>query len=163
MVIKADSLHYKTDIYTNLSVLVSLFFVWYFKAEIIDVIIGGAIAVLIIYSAFGLIKEGVLVLLDKALEKEVVEKIETILNTEDDLTSWHYLKTRQAGNDIFVDVHIVFNCLISLMEAHRIGDRVEAKIIKLDNSKNWIVNIHLDPYDDSLINDAQIGCNLKQK
>lgn len=163
LVIKADSLHYKTDIYTNLSVLVSLFFVWYFKAEIIDVIIGGAIAVLIIYSAFGLIKEGVLVLLDKALEKEVVEKIETILNTEDDLTSWHYLKTRQAGNDIFVDVHIVFNCLISLMEAHRIGDRVEAKIIKLDNSKNWIVNIHLDPYDDSLINDAQIGCNLKQK
>lgn len=163
LVIKADSLHYKTDIYTNLSVLVSLFFVWYFKTEIIDVIIGGAIAVLIIYSAFGLIKEGVLVLLDKALEKEVVEKIETILNTEDDLTSWHYLKTRQAGNDIFVDVHIVFNCLISLMEAHRIGDRVEAKIIKLDNSKNWIVNIHLDPYDDSLINDAQIGCNLKQK
>lgn len=163
LVIKADSLHYKTDIYTNFSVLVSLVFVWYFEAEIIDVIIGGAIAVFIVYSAFGLIKEGVLVLLDKALDKEIVDKIENILNTQEDLTSWHYLKTRQAGNDIFVDVHIVFNCLISLMEAHRIGDRVEDKIIKIDSSKNWIVNIHLDPYDDSLINSASLGCNLHKK
>lgn len=163
MVVKADSLHYKTDVYTNIAVLISLFAVWFFKAEIIDVLIGGAISLFIIYSAFGLISEGVMILLDKALDKDMVTKIEDILNNERDLTSWHYLKTRQAGNDIFVDVHLVFNCLISLMEAHRIGDRTEIKISKLDENKNWIINIHLDPYDDSIINSSAIGCNISNK
>ena len=163
MVVKADSLHYKTDVYTNIAVLISLFAVWFFKAEIIDVLIGGAISLFIIYSAFGLISEGVMILLDKALDKELVIQIEDILNNEKDLTSWHYLKTRQAGNDIFVDVHLVFNCLISLMEAHRIGDRVEMKIAKLDENKNWIINIHLDPYDDSIINSSTLGCNINKQ
>ena len=163
MVVKADSLHYKTDVYTNIAVLVSLFGVWFFQAEIIDVVIGGAISLFIIYSAFGLISEGVMILLDKALDKEQVIQIEEILNNEKDLTSWHYLKTRQAGNDIFVDVHLVFNCLISLMEAHRIGDRVEIKIAQLDSNKNWVINIHLDPYDDSMINSASLGCNLNSQ
>ena len=163
MVVKADSLHYKTDVYTNIAVLVSLFGVWFFQAEIIDVVIGGAISLFIIYSAFGLISEGVMILLDKALDKDQVIQIEEILNNEKDLTSWHYLKTRQAGNDIFVDVHLVFNCLISLMEAHRIGDRVEIKIAQLDSNKNWVINIHLDPYDDSMINSASLGCNLNSQ
>lgn len=163
MVIKADSLHYKTDVYSNGAVLLSLAGVWYFQLEIIDIFVGGAISLYIIYSAYGLIQEGVLVLLDRSLDKDMVAKIEDILNTENDLNGWHFLKTRQAGNDIFVEVHLVFNCLISLMDAHRIGDRIEDKINKLDEMKNWVVNIHLDPYDDSQINSELLGCNLNHK
>jgi divalent metal cation (Fe/Co/Zn/Cd) transporter len=38
------------------------------------------------------------------------------------------------------------------MEAHRISDKIEDKIKKLDKNTNWVINIHLDPYDDSIIN-----------
>ena len=48
---------------------------------------------------------------------------------------------------------MVFNCLITLMEAHKASDSIENKIIKLDNKRDWIINIHMDPYDDFKIND----------
>ena len=75
MVIKADALHYKTDVYTNLAVLISLVLVNFTGFEIIDVIVGGGISLFIIYSAYELIQEGVLVLLDRAVDEETVNKI----------------------------------------------------------------------------------------
>jgi divalent metal cation (Fe/Co/Zn/Cd) transporter len=63
------------------------------------------------------------------------------------------LKTRQAGSDIFVDVHLVFDCVISLMDAHRITDKIEEQIMQIDEKSNWIINVHMDPYDDLLINE----------
>lgn len=154
MVVKADALHYKTDIYSNGAVLVSVGIVYLTGFEFADIIVGGGIALFIIYSAYELIKEGVLVLLDRALEQEIVEQIEQAIKSEDVVNDFHYLKTRQAGHDIFVDVHLVFDCVISLMDAHRASDRIEERIRNINDDKNWIINMHLDPYDDSIINDT---------
>ena len=154
MVIKADALHYKTDVYTNIAVLVSLVGVYLTDLEIIDIIVGGGISIFIIYSAYELIEEGVLVLLDRALEEEDVEKIVNILDNEKKINDYHWLKTRTAGSDIFVDVHLVFDCVVTLMAAHRVSDRIEDKIKAINPDKNWTINVHLDPYDDSEINDG---------
>jgi cation diffusion facilitator family transporter len=153
MVIKADALHYKTDVYTNVAVLVSLVLVNFTGYEIIDVFIGGAISLYIIYSAYELIQNGILVLLDKAVAQTTVKEIEKIFETEERVNNHHLLKTREVGNKIFVEVHLVFDCLITLMEAHKISDRIENKIRKINKEKNWIINIHMDPYDDFDIND----------
>ena len=153
MVIKADALHYKTDIWANLAVLTSLILVYISGNEIFDVIIGSLIAIYIIYSAYELIQEGVLVLLDSSLDEEVTSKIEDIIKSENEVNDYHWLKTRTAGKNNFVDVHLVFDCVISLMAAHKISDNIEEKIKQLDTSKDWIINIHLDPYDDSDINE----------
>lgn len=152
MVIKADALHYKTDVWTNIAVLISLIGVYFTSYEIIDVLIGGAISIYIVYSAYELIEDGVLVLLDSSLDEDTTDKIVEILVDDSKVNDYHFLKTRTAGQNNFVDVHLVFDCLITLMEAHRISDRIEDKIIQLDKSKFWIINIHLDPYDDSVIN-----------
>lgn len=163
MVVKADALHYKTDIYSNGAVLLSVGIVYMTGFEFADVLVGGGIALFIVYSAYELIKEGVLVLLDRAVEPEILEQIEKAIQDEKVVNDFHYLKTRQAGNDIFVDVHLVFDCLISLMDAHRASDRIEDEIRKIDTNKNWVINMHLDPYDDSVINDTyhiQKGNNL---
>ncbi len=152
MVIKADALHYKTDVYTNLAVLISLVLVNFTGFEIIDVIVGGGISLFIIYSAYELIQEGVLVLLDRAVDEEIVEKIVKIIKVEERVNTHHMLKTREAGHQTFVEVHLVFDCIITLMEAHRITDRIEAKIKEIDEKRDWIINIHMDPYDDLNIN-----------
>ncbi len=148
MVIKADALHYKTDVYTNAAVLVSLVLVNITGYELVDVIVGGGISLFIIYSAYELIQSGVLVLLDKSVEEETVQTIKKHLISEERVNTYHLLKTREAGNQIFVDVHLVFDCLITLMEAHKITDRIENKIRKIDRDKHWVINIHMDPYDD---------------
>ena len=150
MVIKADALHYKTDVYSNGAVLVSLLLVHFTNNEIFDVIIGAMISIYIIYSAYELIQDGVLVLLDRSLDDDIVNHIIEIINNEPKVNSYHFLKTRQAGNDTFVDVHLVFDTDISLLDAHQTSDNIEDKIKQLDTNTNWVINAHLDPYDDSL-------------
>jgi cation diffusion facilitator family transporter len=150
MVIKSDALHYKTDIFSNVAILVSLVLIHFTSWQIIDSIIGGLIAIYIIYEAYKIIKEGVYVLLDGALDEKQVEYIEHILDNEDGVTSYHFIKTRTSGQNNFVDVHLVFTSEILLLEAHRISDRIEEQIALLDPTREWVMNMHLDPYDDSV-------------
>ena len=149
MVIKADSLHYKTDFYVNITVLVSLVLVYITKIELIDGIFGGLIAIYIIYSAYELIENGISMLLDKAVDKNIINQIKKNIVNEKTVNDYHLLKTRQAGNNIFIEVHLVYNCVMTLMEAHKSSNSIEHNIRKIDKNINWIINIHLDPYDDS--------------
>ena len=154
MVIKADALHYKTDVFSNVAVLSSLLLVTFTGYEIIDVFVGGGIALYIIYSAYELIHDGVLVLLDRAVDAQIVSEIEKIIKENNKVNAYHLLKTREAGHQTFVEVHLVFDCIITLMEAHKASDSIEYKIKKLDKKRNWIINIHMDPYDDFKMNDT---------
>ena len=162
MVIKADALHYKTDVYTNIAVLVSLVLVNFTGIELIDVIVGGGISIFIIYSAYELIQEGVLVLLDRAVDEEITKDIVKIIEAEEKVNTHHLLKTREAGSQTFVEVHLVFDCIITLMDAHRVTDRIEDKIKMLNKNRDWVINIHMDPYDDFEINDQGVNtCSIK--
>lgn len=155
MVIKADALHYKTDVFSNVAVLASLLLVTFTGYEIIDVFVGGGIALYIIYSAYELIHDGILVLLDRAVDAQIVSEIEKIIKENNKVNAYHLLKTREAGHQTFVEVHLVFDCIITLMEAHKASDSIEYKIKKLDKKRNWIINIHMDPYDDFKMNDTE--------
>mgnify|MGYP005990424533 CR=1 FL=1 len=155
MVIKADALHYKTDVYSNVAVLSSLILVHLTGYEIIDVLVGSGIALYIIYSSYELIHDGVLVLLDRAVDSDIVNKIEEIIKSKDKVNTHHLLKTREAGHQTFVEVHLVFDCIITLMDAHRVSDKIEQEIEDLDKNRDWIINIHMDPYDDFSINDMK--------
>ena len=152
MVIKADALHYKTDIFSNGVILISLVIIQLTDFYLIDSIMGVIISVYIIYSAYEIIKDGVYMLLDAALDEEIVKSIKNIIDEESAVNDYHFLKTRKSGNTNFVDVHLVFDTDISLLEAHRAADRVEDNIRELSKSDEWVINTHLDPYDDSEIN-----------
>jgi len=160
MVIKADALHYKTDVWVNAAVLISLVVVYFTGYEIVDIIIGAGISIFIIYSAYELIEDGILVLLDRALPQEMAKNIEKIFQEDGNINDYHDLKTRNVADKNYVDVHLVFDCIITLMAAHKISDRIEDKIRTLDKDKNWIINIHMDPYDDSEINNQE-NCIIK--
>lgn len=152
MVIKADALHYKTDLFSNGAVLMALALISYTGEQLIDPILGVGIAIYMIYSAFPIIKEGVLMLLDAALSEEDINNIQNIIEREPIISAYHDLKTRESGSHIFISVHAVFNVSISLYDAHLISDRVEDKIRKLFIDKKTHILIHMDPYDDSEIN-----------
>jgi ferrous-iron efflux pump FieF len=152
MVIKADALHYKTDLFSNGAILMALALISYTGEQLIDPILGVAIAIYMIYSAFPIIKEGVLMLLDAALPEEDLQSIQKIIENEPVVSAYHDLKTRESGSHVFISVHAVFNVSISLYDAHLISDRIEDKIRKLFTDKKTHILIHMDPYDDSEIN-----------
>ena len=153
LVIRADALHYKTDLYTNGAILLALGIIHFTDFELIDPILGIGIAIYMIYSAYPIIKEGFLMLMDIALDEEEIEKIDTYLSLRDDITGHHHLTTRRSGSDIFITVHVVFNVSISLYDAHRISDKIEEGLDALFEDERVHTIIHMDPYDDSEIND----------
>ncbi|TLD85512.1 cation diffusion facilitator family transporter [Helicobacter sp. MIT 05-5294] len=146
LVIKADALHYKTDILSNAAVLVALLLVQWTDFHQIDAIFGLGIGIYVAYSALGLLKEGVFVLLDRTLEEQKVNAIKQILDSAPKIQSYHDLKTRQSGEINFVEVHLVFDPNISLLDAHQASDFVECSIRNLEGK--WEIITHLDPYDD---------------
>ena len=155
MVVKSDALHYKTDVLSNGAILVSLVLIQATGFELIDSIMGVVISIYIIHSAYEIIRDGVYILLDASLDEEMVEKMRDIILAEKEISDFHYLKTRKSANTNFVDVHLVFSPGISLMRAHHAGDRIEEKIKALIPEGDWVINAHLDPYDDSEINDLR--------
>lgn len=155
MVIRADALHYKTDLFSNAAVLTALVVIELSQQELIDPLLGVAIAFYMLYSAFPIIKEGLLMLLDASLPPEDVEKIEQVLSSERGIADYHFLRTRESGSHIFISVHAVFNISVSLYEAHLVSDKLEAKLRELFEDKKVHIMIHMDPYDDSEINDDE--------
>ena len=155
MVIRADALHYKTDLLSNGAILIALALISYTDNYLIDPILGIGIAIYMIYSAIPIIKEGILMLLDAALPEEDMQKIKYIIEAEPQITAYHDLKTRESGSNVFISVHAVFNVSISLYDAHTVSDRLELKLRKLFEDKKTHILIHLDPYDDSEINEIE--------
>ena len=156
IVIKADALHYKTDLLSNGAVLVSLGLVYITGIDAIDAVFGMGIGAYIIYSAYEIIVEGVEILLDKALDGEVVAKIGEIIANHPKVNSYHWLKTRTDGTTNFVEFHMVLKPDMTLLEAHRIADEAELQIMALDPNKRWVISPHFDPYDDSEMNEAML-------
>ena len=157
LVIKADALHYQTDLWSNSAVLLSLGLVWISGYNEIDAVFGLAIGIYIIYSAYAIIVEGVEILLDKALDGKIVASIGEILSKHSGITSYHWLRTRTDGTTNFVEFHMVLRPNMLLLEAHRIADEVEEKMMSLDTKKRWIITPHFDPYDDEGVNEALLN------
>ena len=154
IVIKADALHYKTDLWSNSAVLAALVLVYATGIDGIDALFGLGIGVYIIYSAYEIMMEGVGILLDKALPDEVVHQIEDILQSHPDVNGYHWLRTRTDGLHNFVEFHVVLRPAMLLIEAHKIADEIETQIARIDPTKQWVITPHFDPFDDSALNEA---------
>ena len=160
LVIKSDALHYQTDLWSNGVILLALLIVYLTGWDIVDAIFGFAIGIYIIYSAYEIIEEGVYILLDHAIDREVVEEIENIIGSHPEVNGFHWLKTRTDGSVNFVEFHLVLVPKMYLIEAHRISDQIEDKIMLLDDKKRWIITPHYDPYDDEDINNSIAEGNI---
>lgn len=148
LIIKADALHYKTDLLTNLAIFIALFVIWITGYDAVDAIFGIVVSIYIAFSAFGLVKEGVYILLDGALPSDVVRTIIDILNSKEDVKSYHYLKTRKSGEKSFFSVHLVFDPNISLSKAHKVADDIESDIKSKFSTQKWVFDTHFDIEDD---------------
>ncbi len=156
LVIKSDALHYKTDLLSNGVILLSLVIVYFTGLNIIDAIFGLGIGIYIIYSAYEIIEEGIFILLDHALDSEIISEIDKRIKQHPKVNSYHWLKTRTDGTNNFIEFHLVLEPDMKLLEAHRISDEIEEEIRALDNKKRWIITPHYDPYDDEDINNGDI-------
>lgn len=140
--IRADSLHYRSDLLLNSSILVALILAGY-GWDRLDAVFGIAIAVYIFWSALSIVREAGAVLMDTELPPDVSEDMHRLACTVPGVVGCHDLRTRVSGTRWFVQLHLELPGQLPLIEAHALCEAVESAI--QDRYPRAEVLVHADP------------------
>ena len=149
--LEADAWHLSTDVYTSAGVSVALLIMWGggilapdLNLSWIDSVAAIAVAVLILRAAWHLTLKAARDLLDIALPAEEEEWIRSqLLSISPLICGIHRLRTRKAGGQRFIDLHLVLDPSMSLLEASRLADMVADAI--RTRFRDASVTIHQEP------------------
>ena len=144
--IKADSMHYMTDLLTNTMIIVALVMVW-LGFSWMDPVMALLMGLYIMYSAWQIIWESIQLLLDRELSDEIQLSIRDLVLSDSEIEAIHELKTRESGHTQFIQLHLEMNGNMSLFQAHIISDRVMDSLNQA--FPNAEILIHQDPYNDA--------------
>ncbi|HBY8357485.1 CDF family cation-efflux transporter FieF [Klebsiella pneumoniae] len=150
--VRADMLHYQSDVMMNGAILVALGLSWYGWHRA-DALFALGIGIYILYSALRMGYEAVQSLLDRALPDEERQDIITIVTAWPGIRGAHDLRTRQSGPTRFIQIHLEMEDNLPLVQAHVIADQVEQAILRRFPGSDVI--IHQDP--SSVVPAAQQG------
>ena len=141
--VAADSLHYKTDLFTNIGVLISFSVANTLNAPYIDWIVAVFIAGYIFKTSYEIGKTSFDILMDRELPAADVKKICTIAWQNPKIKGVHDLRTRSSGQRIFIQMHLDLDSTLTLHAAHAVAEEIEQNVIAI--FPNADVIIHQDP------------------
>lgn len=140
--IKADMLHYRSDLLLNSGVLLALALAgqgWYWADGLFAVLIG----LFLVWGAIQIGYESVQALLDRQLPAEEQARIMALCCAVEGVHGVHDLRTRQSGPTRFVQLHLELDDQLPLVKAHQIAD--EAELAVRQTFERMDVIIHMDP------------------
>lgn len=158
-VLAADAMHYSVDLYTNIGILVALILIKFTGLYVIDAIVAAVVAIYIIYSAIKLSLDVSKDLLDSSIEEDTYNKLLKVLKSFDDYhLDFHRLRTRSAGNEVFIDMHLTLCRRLTLEEVHKITDSIEHAIS--NEIPGADITIHPEPCEHT--DDDHSDCNSER-
>mgnify|MGYP006196727619 CR=1 FL=1 len=140
--IRADSLHYRSDLLLNSSILLALLLASYGWPQL-DAIFGMAIALYIFWSAIRIVREAAAVLMDQELDPQISARMHGLACAVPGVLGAHDLRTRLSGTHWFVQLHVELPGELSLQHAHGLCDQIEAAI--RSEFPRAEVLVHADP------------------
>lgn len=149
--LQADAWHLRADVYTSAGVMVGLLVIWlghrFFPGvylDWIDPVSAMAVALMIIKAAYDLTIQSGRDLLDISLPAEEEAWIcRYIASLQPKVCAFHNLRTRKAGAERFMEVHILVDGKMSVEESHRITGVMKTAI--RDRFPGATVTIHVEP------------------
>ena len=145
--IEADSIHYKSDLYINVSVVVVLVTGKFQEIWFLDTLFGLLIALYILYTSSQIMRYAFDILIDREFPDSDRNQIIEIALKHTQVNGIHDLRTRSSGTQSFIQLHLEMDGALTLKEAHRIAIDV-TKAIQTAFPRADII-IHQDPVDDS--------------
>lgn len=140
--VRADMLHYQSDVMMNGAILIALGLSWYGWHRA-DALFALGIGIYILYSALRMGYEAVQSLLDRALPDAERQEIIDIVTSWPGVSGAHDLRTRQSGPTRFIQIHLEMEDNLPLVQAHFVADQVEQAILRRFPGSDVI--IHQDP------------------
>ncbi|WP_374439258.1 cation diffusion facilitator family transporter [Pseudomonas panipatensis] len=142
LAVYADSLHYRSDLLLNASILVALLLARYGFPRM-DAVFGLGIAGYILWSAGQIARESLTVLMDEELPPEVGARMLELACQVPGVTGAHDLRTRVSGDRWFVQLHLELPGEMRLSQAHELCDEAVLAIRK--EYPRADVLVHADP------------------
>ncbi len=142
IIISGDALHYQSDLFLNLGVLAAIILsqgTWIQADGVFTILV----ALYLVFGAGQIMIQSVSQLMDSELSDEELSKIKSIVVKHKQAMGIHELRTRQSGAQKFIQFHLELSDHLSLLEAHGIGDEIEAEICQAFAPCE--VFIHQDP------------------
>ena len=140
--IKADMLHYQSDLLMNGAILLAIGLSWW-GIGMADALFAVGIGCYILISAVVMGYHAVQSLLDQALPEEERAQILERVRSTPGVRGVHQLRPRRAGPTRFIQLHLELDDNLPLVDAHRIADGVEHDLMALFPGADVI--IHQDP------------------
>lgn len=125
--VRADSLHYRSDLLLNSGILLALVLAG-FGWQRLDPLFGLGIAAYILWSAVSIVREAVAVLMDEELAPELSERMHLLASGVPGVLGTSDLRTRISGTHWFVQLHVELPGDLSLQQSHGLCKQVEDAI-----------------------------------
>ncbi len=139
--LRADAWHHRSDAFSSLIILVGIFlgrFFWW-----IDAVLGIIVAMLILYSAFEIIREAVDPLMGKIPDKSTLREIKALcLDISGRPLRAHHFHLHEYGDHAELTFHLVFPRDYTLLQAHTLANELE---LTIRDKLNIEATIHMEP------------------
>lgn len=140
-VLVADSYHTLTDALGSSLVLMS--FLSSYAGYELDRYFALGVSALIAYTAIGILKKEVSVLLDISADQNTLSKIREIILSFDEVVEIRHLFVRSSGGKLFADITLVVSGR-DFLQMHSVVDKIEEKL-KAEIPQLEMVFIHYEP------------------
>lgn len=141
--IRADNVHYQSDLLLNGSVIIAIVLDQYLGISGADPLFGVAIALWLAWGAWRSASIAIDQLMDKEWPEEKRQHFLEVTARHPELRGIHDLRTRTSGSHDFVQFHVDVAPDMTVAEAHRVMDEVEARLAK--DFPGVEILIHPDP------------------
>jgi cation diffusion facilitator family transporter len=148
--VRAEALHLRSHVYITIGLLASLvltrFGEWlrWPHADHIDAVAAIVLGAYLLLLAYQIGWPGLRQLLDSALPSEEIEELASCLaEFRDEFVEIHNVRTRRAGTDRHVDIHLVVPGAMPVEQAHRLSHRIEARLV--DRYPGTRLLVHVEP------------------
>lgn len=142
----ANAWHHRSDSFSSVAVLIggaASLFGWGYADHMAAIIVG----IMIIAVGGKIFHDNLIELTEHAADSKSVQLIKKILSDESKISGWHDLRTRNSGGQLYIDVHVIVDPNLTVLESHKIADKIEVNI-QMEIAKPINILIHIDPNND---------------
>ncbi|MBN2445623.1 MAG: cation transporter [Phycisphaerae bacterium] len=146
----AEGTHLRSHVYLTAGLLVGVALSWvatsagWSFARMIDPVVALLLGVLLIGIAIGIVARGYQQVIDSALPPKEREQIAGCLaEFRNEFVEVHAVRTRQAGTDRHVDIHLVLPAETSIQAGHDLAHRIERRVAEVLPGTR--LSVHIEP------------------
>jgi cation diffusion facilitator family transporter len=147
LVLVSNGQHVMTDMWTSLGVIAGVGVVGLTGVQWLDPVVALLVAANILWTAKGLLRRSIYGLLDEAdweATRSLLDELDAA-KAEGVIAEFHQVRHRRAGDQVWIEYHLMFPGQMSIREAHARSHDVEDRVDALFPDDTVHVTAHLEP------------------